>query len=106
MILTIVDPKEFLEYIRSDRKIIVEYSNSSNEEVHRNISSALDALSNEHPDIDFLTVDLELLPQVSETVGVRTAPSFQAFNKGSKVGQFFGNSRHKLAELISDLNSA
>jgi len=33
MILTIADSKEFLDYVRSDRKVIVEYCNSSNEYV-------------------------------------------------------------------------
>lgn len=61
------------------------------------------ALSTKYPAINFVTVEAEAFPEISEKFGVAVVPTFYATNNGSVVGQVEGANPAELSKLVKQL---
>lgn len=70
------------------------------------ISPYFDELSSVYPSVMFLKVDVDNLPSVAQTYGVRAMPTFMAFKSGNKVDELVGADKNKLKEMIDRLSQS
>lgn len=61
------------------------------------------ALATKYPGINFITVEAEAYPEVSESFGVAVVPTFYATNNDILVGQVEGANPAELSKLVKSL---
>jgi len=70
------------------------------------IAPTFEALSKEHPDANFLKVDVDEASDVSAECGIRAMPTFMVFRKGEKVGEVVGANPGALKAAVSEAIAA
>ncbi|KAF9355170.1 hypothetical protein BGX34_010620 [Mortierella sp. NVP85] len=104
MVKPVATLQEYNELIASGKKIAVDFWATWCGPC-RAISPVFEKLSAEHPDIEFIKVDVDDAAEISQQVGIRAMPTFIAYNKGEKAGEVVGANPGKLNQLIEDLAS-
>lgn len=62
--------------------------------------------SNEKPNVHFLKVDVDALPDLAADKGIKAMPTFHIYKNGEQVGEFVSANPPKLLELIEKFESA
>ncbi|GFE55159.1 thioredoxin [Babesia ovis] len=60
----------------------------------------IDELSEEHPDLLFLDVDVDELPQIADEEGVNSIPMYKLFKYGKAVDVHIGGDKQQLVDMI------
>ncbi|MFC8365143.1 thioredoxin family protein [Streptomyces griseorubiginosus] len=60
----------------------------------------------EYSTIRFAVIDVDQVPDVSETAGIRAMPTFQTYVNGAKKGEVLGADPNKLRRLLDELAMA
>ena len=69
----------------------------------RAIAPAFESLARENPDVIFIKVDVDKVPEVAGEHGIRGMPTFLFFRDGAKVGEVVGADLRSLAAKIAEL---
>ncbi|KAG8948618.1 hypothetical protein FRC00_008506 [Tulasnella sp. 408] len=56
--------------------------------------------SDQFTSAEFYKVDVDAVPEVSEEVGIRAMPTFQAYKDGNKLGELVGANPQGLETLL------
>eukprot|EP01097_Dermamoeba_algensis_P003223 TRINITY_DN228_c0_g1_i1.p1 TRINITY_DN228_c0_g1~~TRINITY_DN228_c0_g1_i1.p1 ORF type:complete len:190 (+),score=37.13 TRINITY_DN228_c0_g1_i1:96-665(+) len=72
----------------------------------KKIAPAFDRLSNEHPDVVFVRIDLDASKELAQQYGVSSVPSFFFVQKGKTLDSFSGANEDKLVTLIKKFKAA
>jgi len=67
------------------------------------IGPVFEALSEKHPDVIFLKVDVDQCPGVAAGAKVRSMPTFQFFKGGARVDEFSGADKARLEATVARL---
>ncbi|EDO08656.1 thioredoxin domain containing protein [Babesia bovis T2Bo] len=60
----------------------------------------VEELSEEHPELLFLDVDVDELPQIADEEGVNSIPMFKMFKYGKAVDIHIGGDKQQLVDMI------
>lgn len=60
----------------------------------------VEELSAEHPDLLFMEVDVDELPQIADEEGVNSIPMYKVFKHGKAVDVHIGGDKQQLKELL------
>lgn len=64
------------------------------------ISPKFEQFSTVYTNVQFVKVDVDEVPEVAETAGIRAMPTFQIFEGGKMVQEIVGADPKKLEEAI------
>lgn len=99
MVRDIKNASEFQQLIASDHKVVVHFQKPLAEPCQR-FNPKLDAFSKDHQDIEFVTVDIELLPEVARREGIEAIPTVKAYQRNKVVHGHVGGAIDDLEYLI------
>lgn len=68
------------------------------------IAPRLEELSGEHPDVDFVKVDIDACQDAAAEAGVRGVPTFHLVRANEKIAELVGAQPAALEELIGEHN--
>ena len=92
---TIADAAEFDGLIRSSPKpVLVDFFATWCGPCVR-IAPVLDALAKEHPQVEFVKVDVDEAQELAQAQGIRAMPTFKMFKGGAEVGMVRGADDHE-----------
>ncbi|KAF9949363.1 hypothetical protein BGZ65_007385, partial [Modicella reniformis] len=94
--------QEFTDLIASGKKVLIDYTATWCGPC-KFISPLFVKHSEEHPDIVFVKVDVDAVPEISQEVGIRAMPTFHAYHNKEKVDEVVGADTTKLQQLINNL---
>lgn len=64
------------------------------------IGPYFEELSRMYPSVQFLKVDVDELPEISNWANVRAMPTFSLYKNGQKAGEVVGANKNTLYELV------
>ncbi|CDR93743.1 thioredoxin domain containing protein, putative [Babesia bigemina] len=67
----------------------------------RKSKAFVEELSEEHPDVLFLEVDVDELPQIADEEGVNSIPMYKVFKYGKSIDVHIGGDKQQLKDLIA-----
>ncbi|KAK3823553.1 MAG: thioredoxin [Benniella sp.] len=105
MVKQVTALQEYNELIASGKKIAVDFWATWCGPC-RFVSPVFEKLSKEHPDIEFIKIDVDEAPEISQQVGIKAMPTFVTYHGGDKIGELVGANPQGLADLIGRLASA
>ncbi|KAG0306754.1 Cytoplasmic thioredoxin isoenzyme 2 [Dissophora globulifera] len=114
MVKAITSTAEFNELINSGKRVIVDFHAvwcgpckviSPKFETFSKDYNPESENPNKDDEIVFVKVDVDELPDVSATAGIRAMPTFQTYKNGQKVGELLGADVAKLKKLIEDIKA-
>ncbi|KJE91856.1 thioredoxin [Capsaspora owczarzaki ATCC 30864] len=91
---------EFDTHINGDKLVIVDFYATWCGPC-KMIAPQIEKLAAENTGITFLKVDVDELEDVAASCSISAMPTFQAFRKGSKVGEVIGANVKAVIELLS-----
>ena len=69
----------------------------------KRISPLVDQLAEDHPDVLFLKVDVDLHTDAAQSAGIQAMPTFQFLQNKKVVAQFAGADASQLKEIVQTL---
>ncbi|KAK3820669.1 MAG: thioredoxin-like protein [Linnemannia elongata] len=99
MVRDIKSTTEFQTLIASGHKVVVHFQKSLAEPCLR-FAPKFEAFSHDHEDIDFVAVDIELLPEVAKGAGIEAIPTVMGYEGTRVVHWHVGGAVDDLEYLI------
>jgi len=97
---TISDTAEFDGLVRSSPKpVLVDFFATWCGPCVR-IAPVLDALAKEHPQVEFVKVDVDEAQDIAQAQGIRAMPTFKMFKGGAEVGMVRGADEAAIRDLL------
>ena len=96
--------EEFDECLKNNELVVVDFTASWCGPC-RMIGPKFAKLSEEHPDVKFVKVDVDKNSETSEACHISAMPTFHTYKKGEKLGEIVGASEQKLKDLINALKA-
>ena len=101
---TISDTGEFDGLIRSSPKpVLVDFFATWCGPCVR-IAPVLDALAKEHPQVEFVKVDVDEAQELAQAQGIRAMPTFKMFKGGAEVGMVRGADEGAIRDLLVEMS--
>lgn len=85
----IATTQEFDELINSGKKVLVDFFAEWCGPC-KMLGPVLEKLDPEYPDVEFVKVDVDQLPEVAQRYGIMSIPTYYAFNNGEVVQSGMG----------------
>ncbi|KAF9142229.1 Cytoplasmic thioredoxin isoenzyme 2 [Linnemannia schmuckeri] len=99
MVRDIKSTAEFQHLIASGRKVVVHFQKPLAEPCRRFVPK-FDAFSQDHPETDFVAVDIELLPEVARIAEIEAIPTVKAYQSNRVVHWHVGGGVDDLQYLV------
>ena len=94
--------KAFLDVLSSTDKVIVDFY-SDNCGPCRQIKPKLDDMSVQIPNIKFIKVNIDIVPDLADRMGIYGVPTFHFYNKGVLEKTVVGADLKKVKEAVEAL---
>ncbi|KAJ3099414.1 hypothetical protein HDU97_003204 [Phlyctochytrium planicorne] len=100
MVKTVATADEFKSQINSGKVVVVDFYATWCGPC-RVIAPKVEEFSQKYTDAVFLKVDVDEVPDVAESAGIRAMPTFQIFKDGKKIAEVVGADPVKLNAAIA-----
>ncbi|KAJ3098801.1 hypothetical protein HDU97_003717 [Phlyctochytrium planicorne] len=100
MVKSVANAAEYKSHIDSGKVVVVDFYATWCGPC-RVIAPKVDAFAQKYTDAVFLKVDVDEVPDVAESAGIRAMPTFQLFKDGKKVAEVVGADPAKLEAAIT-----
>ncbi|RKF59604.1 Thioredoxin-1 [Erysiphe neolycopersici] len=98
----IKDKSKFDETIRNNKLVVVDaYATWCGP--CRAVAPFIELLSTNHPHAHFVRFDVEKIPELAESLGIRAMPTFVFFKGAEKVQEVVGANSIEVERLVVDL---
>ncbi|KAG9155470.1 hypothetical protein Leryth_009904 [Lithospermum erythrorhizon] len=97
VVVVVSNSESFKDYTISHEISVVLFSNKQDD---KSITLFLEQLSNRYPSVKFLKVEVEDCPELEESEGVDSLPSFKLYKNGSRTKEISGNDYDLLESTI------
>ncbi|GAA0142270.1 scaffold/adaptor protein [Lithospermum erythrorhizon] len=101
-VVMVSDSKSFRDFTESHEISVVLFSNKQDD---KSITLFLEQLSSRYPSVKFLKVEVEDCPELEESEGVDSLPSFKLYKNGSRTKEISGNDHDLLESTIKSYTS-